>query len=480
MKESRMRRAILASLGAEGFAAVAAEPPLVSYRLSSRFLREPEAFRRMNDVLRRHPKAIDEYWFGGGKPLCRLDVCVRDIARMAALKADAEAAGVTVSYQQGLTLGHDYAYRGVPGTQAAAGVYGADEVEPFGEGDWMVRPNGERTDRRCLCPRSPAVLDYARRFAQAVQKGLGPRTYWLDDDLRLSVYKKGCFCARCLSAFSAAVGRPVSRDEAAGVYARAAGDPLREAWIAFCAESIAGYAAAARAGVRAVDPTVLVGLQTVGAYDPFNGHTYEKALRALSDVGRRPSGLRPGHGFYTEGSPREMVDKTLWVAQEAERTHRLPTNLWATVTYEEETYPRRALHKSPNAIVTECSLALASGCDAVSLYYNNGEDPLREEEWSRFVAAVARARPYWRRLSACARRTAMAGVCGDTDSGRLKFLALAGVPVAPRESPAGVAVELGRSSSFPRSASGRPGWTGPMRPSPAGWPRASISSIRCA
>ena len=61
-----MRRAILVSLVAGGFAAVAAEPPLVSYRLSSRFLREPEAFRRMNDVLRRHPKAIDEYWFGGG------------------------------------------------------------------------------------------------------------------------------------------------------------------------------------------------------------------------------------------------------------------------------------------------------------------------------------------------------------------------------------------------------------------------------
>lgn len=101
MKESRMRRAILASLVAGGFAAVAAEPPLVSYRLSSRFLREPEAFRRMNDVLRRHPKAIDECWFGGGKPLCRLDVCVRDIARMAALKADAEAADVTVMSARG-------------------------------------------------------------------------------------------------------------------------------------------------------------------------------------------------------------------------------------------------------------------------------------------------------------------------------------------------------------------------------------------
>jgi hypothetical protein len=43
------------------------------------------------------------------------------------------------------------------------------------------------------------------------------------------------------------------------------------------------------------------------------------------------------------------------------------------------------LHKSPNAIVTEAALALASGCDTVSFYWADGEKPERIEDYERFV-----------------------------------------------------------------------------------------------
>ncbi|MDD4174670.1 MAG: hypothetical protein PHN34_10595, partial [Kiritimatiellae bacterium] len=93
----------------------------------------------------------------------------------------------------------------------------------------------------------------------------------------------------------------------------------------------------------------------------------------------------------------------------AERSRRLG-NLCGTVCYEEETYPRRVMHKSPNAIITEAALAIASGCDTVSFYWADGEKPERIEDYERFVKAIARARGYFERLSASTLRTSLGGV----------------------------------------------------------------------
>ena len=103
------------------------------------------------------------------------------------------------------------------------------------------------------------------------------------------------------------------------------------------------------------------------------------------------------------------------------------------------------LHKSPGAIMTECALALASGCDSLSLYWYSQSDPEPVEEYDRFVRTLAEARPYFERLAASTRRTRLGGVARFLGSAALEMadfdlrdvkdleLACAGVPVTVAE-----------------------------------------------
>jgi hypothetical protein len=139
-----------------------------------------------------------------------------------------------------------------------------------------------------------------------------------------------------------------------------------------------------------------------------------------------------------------MVKKCLSVAREAERC-RSYGDLVASICYEQETYPRRVLHKSPGAIMTECALALASGCDALSLYWYSASEPEPVEEYDRFLRTLAAARPYFERLAESTRRTRLAGVArfvGSAAAETADFdlrdatdfdLACAGIPVTVME-----------------------------------------------
>ena len=94
-----------------------------------------------------------------------------------------------------------------------------------------------------------------------------------------------------------------------------------------------------------------------------------------------------------------MIRKSLSVAREAERC-RDCGGLVGTVCYEEDNYPWRVLHKSPGAIMTEGALALASGCDSLSLYWYSHAAPEPIEEYDRFLRTLSKARPYFERLAA--------------------------------------------------------------------------------
>ena len=196
-----------------------------------------------------------------------------------------------------------------------------------------------------------------------------------------------------------------------------------------------------------VMPDCRLSVQTVSADSLWNGRSYEPLLRALSADGRVPAGIRPGHGYYREDRPLDMLEKALWCTREAERCRKLG-RLCGTVCYEQETYPRRVMFKSPQAIVTECALALASGCDSLSLYWADGEQPERIEDFERFVKAVGAARPYFDRLSASTKRTALDGVARHLGSHACELkggtlsdasdldLMRAGIPVTVAESTA--------------------------------------------
>ena len=395
-------------LGACGESAVGkAGYPLVVFRLTSKPQSNPDFFRKTCEVHAKYPGAFDDFWFGGGNPLCKLEVARTNLQEFAKMRPLMEKCGMRLSFQQGLTTGHCYTFVGKPGSQAAAGVYPQDEVYPFPEDAWQVDPAGVRMKWQNLCPRSPEVLAYEKSYAKLVLETLRPYTYWLDDDLRLGWVKKPCFCDRCVGAFNAFAGVNHNRDTLKA--ALAASGELREKWIEFSEESIAGYGRVVRAAANEAMSECRLGLQTVRASCLQNGRDYAPVLRELSDNGRVPAGIRPGDGYYTEEKPEGMLEKALLVSREAERCRKLG-NLCGTVCYEEETYPRLASHKTPQAIVTEATLAIASGCDSVSLYWADGEPNESIEDYERFVKAVAGARGYWERLSASTVRTSLGGL----------------------------------------------------------------------
>ena len=383
---------------------------------------------------RRHPGACDEFWFGGGLRKTP-EGAAAAAEKIAAFRPLCDEAGIRLSYQQGLTLGHGVSHHGTPkpGEQA------------FPEDACRIDADGKRLG--LLCPRSPFVLDYERDFAKAIIGTAKPDSYWLDDDLRLGAWKpQGCFCGRCLAAFNAKTGGSWTRAELAKrLFSDALRDPLRAAWGEFNAESLALYAAVVRKAADELGSPCRLGYQAIWADATYNGPDYRPLLEALSGPAHQPVGIRPGAGFYVEAEPRGMVEKCLSVAREAERCRtnngESPNPLAACICYEQETYPRHVLHKSPGAIMTECALALASGCDSLSLYWYDQAAAEPVEEYDRFVRTLAEARPYFERLAASTRRTRLGGVARFVGSAALEApgfdlrdrkdfdLACAGIPV---------------------------------------------------
>ena len=411
-----------------------AEWPFLVIRHTDEINSTPKVFERLIDCHRRHRGACDEFWFcaGGRETPAAVARGCADFARFRSL---CEEVGVELSYQQGLTLGHSEAHDGKP--------------KP---GDWQPPDDAWQRgeDGRIvhyLCPRSPAVLAYEREFAKAVLRTANPGSYWLDDDLRLGVSKpKGCFCDRCIAAFNEKTGGSWTRESLAErLFSKAEREPVRAAWIDFNAESLAVYAAVVRQVADELKSPCRLAYQSVWADTIYTASSYRPLLEALSGPERRPVGIRPGAGYYTEAEPRGMVKKCLSVAREAERC-RDYGDLVASVCYEQETYPRHVLHKSPGAIMTECALALASGCDSLSLYWYSQSAPEPVEEYDRFLKTLAAARPYFERLAASTRRTRLGGVARFVGSAAAETrdfdlrdnadfdLACAGIPVTVMES----------------------------------------------
>lgn len=406
-----------------------ADWPLVTVRHNSVVNERPEMLAGEMEVNRRHPGACDEIWFCGGyaEPLPELTKIAESFGRY---RKVCEQGGVLLSYQQGHTIGH--------------GVWATAGKTPFTEDAWQVDRNGKRL-YGLFCPRSPEVLAHERSFAKAIVATAHPASYWLDDDLRMGVCKpEGCFCERCLAAFNAKVGGGWTRGTlTAKLFGSKGRERVRAEWLDFNQESLALFAAAAREGAEEADPNCRMGYQAVWSDTIYTGRDNRKLLEALSGPNRREVGIRPGALHYADRKPCDMLAKAMSVAREAERCRGY--GFVGCVRYEQESYPRRILQKSPGAVVTECALALASGCNALSCYWYIGETEDPMDEYERGAKAMAAARPYFERLVASVNRTRLVGVsrfvgsaAAETPDFDLRdetdvLLALCGIPVTVAE-----------------------------------------------
>ena len=414
--------------------------PFITVRFSSSVFKAPEKLAQIVEVNARHPGSCDEYWFAlpvvkpgdAGLGGCVIPENVR--TRMA-------EAGITVGFQQGMTLGH-----GPSG-------YAEWFAEEFPADVWERDRDGNTV--RIFCPRSPVAQDYEADYAASVVRGLGVKSFWMDDDMRMCGWRPdGCFCDRCVAAFNRECGTGFSwKDVVKHVYEGEGKDPVRRRWRAFNAASLAQFAAAARRGVDRVDPTVRVGLQTCHSSYLRDGWSYLPTLKAMSSA-RVLSGIRAGSGCYFE-NPKGLFLKLLNVGREAERCR--ASGFVGTVQYEQENFTREVLHKSPEYMMIESANALAAGCDALTEY---AWSPARDEPvsyYEEFAAECQAWRPYLLELSELAKTTRLGGVArfvgSDADMRRDPSIADPtdgdwmgmGVPVTVRDAGQGVYYVNGKS-----------------------------------
>ncbi len=407
------------------------EWPFVVIRHTRYLNTAPDVFAKLVECHRRHPGACDEFWFSTGAR--RTIPEMREVAKaIASFRPLCDEIGVKLSLQQAVTLGHTKEWMDV-------------DSAPFPDDAWQRDRDGNNLG--ILCPRSPDAMDYERECVKTFLSVAKPDSYWLDDDMRLGgrPMPNGCFCPRCVAAFNAETGGSWTRETlAAAVFDAPGHQSVRAAWSAFNARSLGTFAAVVRAAADEIGSPCRLAVQTTEADLLWSGKDFRPMLEALSGPRRASVGIRPGAGFYIEAEPRGMVKKSLCIAHETERCR--ANGIVASVCYEEDNYPWRVLHKSPGAIMTEAALALASGCDSLSLYWYSHAAPEPIVEYDRFLRTLLMARPYFELLAASTRRTRLgglarfvgsaAGECRDfslRDSTDFD-LACAGIPITVAES----------------------------------------------
>jgi hypothetical protein len=352
----------------------------LAYRVAPPLWKSDVQFGRLLDLLKAHRAGVDEVALfdveAADAPLERIAQLATAMGRrIRELREAGFCPGVNVLW----TLGH-------------GDIPGAPKL-PFRP---MVGHDGQESIS-CACPNDAAYRDYVKERYRKMAR-LKPAFLWVDDDFRMThhgaVYP--CFCPVCLEKF----GR--EKDRAALVKSLNASQnaSLREAWTEFCAASLESLAADIGQAIREVNPDIEVGLMTIGySHSTYGGYAIHRWMKAL---GARRG--RPGHGYYTDAEPRQILAKAMDVGRQV-RDYPAEAR---TIQYELEDYPYVPLDKSVRTVVNECTLALAMGCTGVAFNALR----MREgslEDYAPLMRSIVAQRPVWEGLRKAAHGLSPAG-----------------------------------------------------------------------
>lgn len=217
----------------------------------------------------------------------------------------------------------------------------------------MVGMDGTSVNR-IACPVSSEFLAYTKEkfklFAET-----GPDFIWIEDDWRFTHIgiPYPCFCPACVAGFEN--GQYENREQLVCELNKPENRQLRHKWSEYGAVRLAACCAAARAGVDEVNPDMEMKFMSVGStHTTYAGDYIEQCMAAI-----RSTGGRPGHGFYTDETPREMFVKAMNVSRQVLRYTKESLH---DVQYEEESFPRAQLNKATATRLLEAGLSIWSGC----------------------------------------------------------------------------------------------------------------------
>ncbi len=266
----------------------------------------------------------------------------------------------------------------------------------------MVGPDGAASTG-CACVNTPELRAYVRRKYE-LMAGARPDFIWIDDDIRMGNHGVpfACFCPLCVEMISSALGERFDRGSLVAALNDPARGDVRAAWVRQNADSITSLLEDVEAAIHGVDPSIATGLMTAGAGDLYSGAPALRWLEAL-----KATKLRPGGGFYSDATPGAMIGKVLDIGRGARDAAAMPEI--ADIQYELENFPYQKLRKSVTALLSECTLALATGCEGVALnMLPMWGGPFGECE--AFLPAIRKVRPEWEAFVAHAAGLPAAGL----------------------------------------------------------------------
>ena len=229
-----------------------------------------------------------------------MDTHGKSAAAMAVAAQNLREMGITPS-MQAITIGHGDNFES-----------GSEELIPT-EWSTITDANGIVT-RACHCPRQPKYLAYLEEVYALYAEKCQPAIIWLDDDLRVTNHSPArqlCFCDTCIREFNEQYGGAWSRETlVAELEANSGEDGVRQQWIAFSQESLAGVARTISRSVHRVSPKTRMGLQHANFHrELLEGRDWNLIFKAMEEETGLVPASRPGNGFYSDHAPREMVMK---------------------------------------------------------------------------------------------------------------------------------------------------------------------------
>ncbi len=304
-------------------------------------------------AIQAYPNTFEEVWLCAEFETLSMDAHRKSAVAMAVTAQKMRDMGITPSIQA-ITLGHGDSFEN-----------GSGELTPTGWGT-ITDANGIAT-RAGHCPRQPKYHEYLEEM-YALYAGLcQPAVVWLDDDLRVTHHwpaRQLCFCDTCIRKFNEQHGGQWNRETLVRALDENKDEGVvRQQWIAFSQESLAGVARTISRSVHRVSSKTRMGLQHANFHrELLEGRDWNPIFKAMKEETGLTPASRPGSGFYNDHSPREMVMKGYDMARQIRR---LDPGIFE-IASEIEGYRHYASGKSPHGLCVESLLYLSMGATQLS------------------------------------------------------------------------------------------------------------------
>jgi len=303
------------------------------------------------EAFKKYPDCCDEVWF------CFEDEYnvpreqqMKNRDKLAKAAADVRELGIIASLQT-VTVGHPSQVATPYDTNSLGfrAMTGIDGVHAQGQ----------------TCPRDTNFLRHQAEEHAFYCEVLQPESIYIDDDLRITQHYPAesiCFCDECMRQFNEQFGRNFTRETLQAALLNNV-EGVRKEWITFSQESLAMVGRWISRDVHKVSPQTHMGLQHVNFHFALlEGWDWNKIFDAMEEETGNMPVSRPGHGYYNDHSPRQMIVKAYGISRQIAR---LKPNM-TLIAPEIEGYLHKSTGKSPQSIVTETLLYLSMGATSQS------------------------------------------------------------------------------------------------------------------